>query len=307
MDVIAAVDALPEAGVTISALQTLDALVPGEWTPTRSFDALVRELEPRAGDRLVAEVRQRAAALQAASPRYGQAVQVYTLVDSVDTMAAGAVAASKIGSLFGSLGFLEKYTPKPDTTQAIDAALKLIAELTSFGLVNGMPSTTPDGLAKFVVALSDYARYDLMRIAAWVVFDGLLPLGPDFVAKIAGTVKAAAASDLAGNAAFDQLASRMPGATAADKQAFVVSAVDATADWVNRFVAQNGLTQELVLDRIQGVLPVADGGLDYVAAALDATTNYFSHTGTLTVGRALARQSIDAIKDDVWDAYLARA
>jgi hypothetical protein len=308
VSVITALEALPQSGVTPTVLQTLDKVVPGAWSNVTRFDDLVAEILKEsslpATPGLIAEVRKRALALEAANPRFGQAVAVYTLVDTVDTVAAGAVAAAKVGSLFSSLGFLQDLTPKPDTTQAIDAGAKLIAEMIAFGLTNGVPSMSVDGIARFTGALADYARYDLIRVAAWVTFDGLVPLGPDFVSKIVGTWKGLAQDQLMGNAAFAKLASQVPGNSATEKQAFVVQALDQTGAWVSRFVKEKGLTQESTLKQVQAALGVADGGLDYVAAAIDASTTYFSHTGTQTVARALARRALHELRDEVWSQWV---
>ena len=123
-----------------------------------------------------------------------------------------------------------------------------------------------DGLARFTGALADYARYDLVRIGAWVVFDGLVPLGPDFVQKIVGTWKDLASNDVAGNAAFKALAGKLPGDSMDDKRGFAIQALDKTGEWVTRFVEDKQLTQQGALQSLQGALKVADGGLDYVAA-----------------------------------------
>ena len=40
MSIIEAVEALPQSSVTVTALQALDHVVPGEWDNTTSFDAL---------------------------------------------------------------------------------------------------------------------------------------------------------------------------------------------------------------------------------------------------------------------------
>ncbi|MFT4621927.1 MAG: hypothetical protein ACI8PZ_000579 [Myxococcota bacterium] len=300
MSVIAAVDALPASGLTVSALGTLDRVVPGEWSNITSFDDLVRDVVPDAPPALIAAVRVRAAALEAADPRYGRALQAFTLVDQIDVAAAGAVAASKVTSMFSSLSFLQQFTPKPDTTQALDAGLKLVAELLAFGLLNGMPTEGNAGLARFAGAIEDYARFDLMRLAAWVTFDGLVPLGPDFISKLTTTFTELAGTALSSNAVFDQLGDRIPGDTIEAKKAFIVQTIGTTGDWVNRFVSEKGLSQDGALQSLQGVLSVADGGLDYVAAALDASTNYTAHTGTQTVGRTLAKHAVDALKEETW-------
>ncbi|MCB9673398.1 MAG: hypothetical protein H6734_28300 [Alphaproteobacteria bacterium] len=308
MSVVTSLEALPTSGLTVTVLQQLDRFVPGAWTNVTRFDDVVRDvLGEDASPGMIAAVRQKALALEAANAsRWQHAVTVYSLVDTVDTVAAGAAVASKVGSMFGSLSFLEKFTPKPETTQAVDAGLKLVAELVAFGLVNGVPSMSVDGVARFTGALADYARYDLIRIAAWVVFDGVVPLGPDFVGKLVGTWKGLANDQLVSNAAFKQLSDKLPGNSADEKKAFVVHAIDQTGDWVGRFIQEKGITQQGVLKNLEGAMGVAAGGMDYVAAAVDASTAYFSHTGTQTVARALARQGLEQLKQDAWKEYLAR-
>ncbi len=306
MSVIAALEALPTDGLTVTALKTLDAVVPGEWSNVTRFDQMVAEICGDAPPKLTAQVVLYAKRLEKTEgARLAQAVQIYQLVDTVDKLAAGAAVASKVTGMFGSLSFLQKFTPKPETTQALDAGLKLIAELLAFGRIHGMPTTSPDDIARFTGALTDYARYDLMRIAAWVVFDGVLPLGPGFVSTIIGTWKGLASDALTSNGVFQQLASQLPGESTADKQAFIVETLDTTGDWVSRFVAEKGITQENTLDRLRGVLSITAGGMDYVAAAIDASTDYFSHTGTQTVARALARMAYDELKAEVWRSYVA--
>jgi len=306
MSVIDTVEALPTTGLTVSALEALDYIVPGEWSNVTSFDAIIAEVcGEGASPKLIAQVRHTAKVLEMQDPaRFQQAVQIYNLVDDVDKAAAAVAAAGKVTDLFGGLDFLKKFTPKPETTQAVDAGLKLVAELLAFGRLNGMPSTDPDGLARFVGALADYGRYDLIRIAAWVVFDGVIPLGPNFVQAITGTWRGLATDALNSNGAFKNLAAQLPGDSIEDKQGFIVKTLDTTGEWVNRFVSEKGITQEGVMHRMQEVMGVAEGGMDYVAAAIDASTSYYAHTGTQTVARSLARQAHDQLRDKVWQDYL---
>lgn len=304
MNAIEQLEALPTSGLTVSVLQALDPVVPGAWSNATRFDDLIGELQPDAPAALVQQLRARAEQL-AQEDRYARALTLYALVDRVDQVAAGAAVVSKVGDLFGSLGFLERFTPKPETTQAVDAALKLVAEMIAFGLLHGVPSTDAAGVARFSVALSDYGRHELMRIAAWVALDGLLPLGGSFVSILTDTLRSVASSDLASNAVFQQLGDSLPGEGPRDKQAFVIEVIEGAGDWINDFVAERGLSQEQLLSQLQGTLSVTEGGLDYVAAAIDASTAYFSHTGTQTVARALARHALESLQADVWRAHVA--
>lgn len=303
--IIQRVEALPKTGLTVTALQTLDSVIPGEWTNVTSFTQLVEDVSGTTNPAVVNAIRARAMQIEAKNPdSYRQAAQIFALVDRVDQAAAGVAVAGKVTEMFGSLGFLKKFTPKPDTTQGVDAGLKLIAEMLAFGSMNGMPNTSHDGVLKFAGALSDYARYDLMRISAWVVFDGLVPLGPDFVAKILGTMRSAASDKLTSNPAFGPIAERLPGSSVEEKRNFMAKTLDTSGDWITRFVAEKDLTQEGALAKLEGVLKVAGGGMDYVAAALDASTNYYAHTGMQTVGRTLARHAYEDFRDEVWTQWL---
>lgn len=306
MSVIAALEALPTSGVTVAALQTLDRIVPGEWSNTTSFNAIIEEVSGESSPAVIAEIRQKAMVLelQPGAP-YAQALQLYGLADTVDQVAAGAAVASQVGALFGNLGFLEKFTPKPETTQSVDAAMKLITEILAFGRMNGVSATGPDGLARFVGALQDYARYDLIRIGGWVVFDGLLPLGPNFVQRISSTVSSVATSQLTSNPAFSTVSGKLPGDSPAAKQEFLVTAIDTTADWVGRFVEEHGLTQDKALSSLKQVMGAAGGASETLAAAIDATTTYTTHTGTQTVARTLARHATNGVKDEVWAKWVA--
>jgi hypothetical protein len=47
------------------------------------------------------------------------------------------------------------------------------------------------------------------------------------------------------------------------------------------------LTPESILRSMNQYIDIADNKLDYVAAFLDMTTNYYEHTGIQTVARRL--------------------
>src|SRR4029079_1021747 len=96
--------------------------------------------------------------------------------------------ANKTGNSFEWLSFLNDVTPKADTTQAVDAALKLVGELAAFCYSSGIPG---DSVSDFATALANPVKEDAIRLGAWVAFDGLIPLGPDFLARAIGFVESA--------------------------------------------------------------------------------------------------------------------
>ena len=75
--------------------------------------------------------------------------------------------------------------------------------------------------------------------------DGLLPLGPDFMAKIARAIRGAADSTLSNNAVFGAVAKHIPGDGVEGKKSFILRALEATSKWIGEFVAKRGLTREL--------------------------------------------------------------
>ena len=303
--------ALPEQSVTTQTLSALDALLPGPWENVRSIDVMIRRATGHEGPGMVAQLAEGVARQGAQEPeRFERALWIFETVDTLDKVVAGAAVAGKVTGLLdglgmlGGLGKLQALAPKPETTQAIDAALKLVAELLAFGTLQGMPKASVEGLAQFVIALDQYAKADLTRFGAWVVLDGLLPLGPSFMQRIIHTVQDASKAKLGGSSLFDALADRLPGDSSSQKQEFVTRALVATSDHVGRFVAAHGLTQEAVLAKLGHVAQLA-GGAEVVAAALDATTHYFAHTGAQTVARAMCVRAHEQLQAQVWRSYVA--
>lgn len=144
-----------------------------------------------------------------------------------------------------------------------------------------------------------------MRVAAWVVYDGVLPLGPDFIVDITRTWKGLATGAFASSGLFDALGERIPGDTTANKQGFIIETLETSTELVSGFVADKGLTQQGVMDQLQGLSGLGAGGMDVAAAAIDASTRITAHTGTQTVARALARAGRRELQDKVWSDCVA--
>ncbi len=298
-------NALPSSSVTVTVLEALDFVVPGEWNNVTSFEEMIRVTTSESNPQIIEQIRRRAQELNAQDQRYERALLVLTAVDTIDQIAAGATAVSKVTDLFGGLDFLKQFTPKPETTQSIDAGLKLVAELLAYSILNGMPEASFDGIARFAIGLQDYGREELMRIATWVVIDGLLPLGPNFMQTIVGTISSLTTDNLAGNGIFKQIAGGLPGNSIDEKRSFILKALEAVAEWVGKFVGEKGLSKELIEGKLSGAVSLASGGGDYLAAALDASTSYFAHTGTQTVSRVLIQKAYASVKDEVWAAHVS--
>lgn len=298
--------ALPAQSVTVQVLKALDSVVPGQWENVRDLDTMIMRATGQSSPGIVADIRAKMAQMEAQEPeRFNRALWLFETIDTVDKVAAGATVASKVTDLFGGLDFMKEFTPKPETTQALDAGLKLVAEVLAFGMMQGMPKMDLEGVAMFVVALGKYGKADAMRLASWVIIDGMLPLGPDFMQRIIATVQDASNSKLAGHSIFDAISSYLPGDSTEQKQAFVAKALNATSDFMDKFVKDKGLNRQMVIGKLSGVVDITESTLDYVAAGLDASTSYFTHTGTQSVARVMAEQAFASLKDEVWQRYLS--
>jgi hypothetical protein len=283
---------LPQSGVTPTALSALDYLVPGQWVNVTVFDEMIRLVTGETDEGLIQQVGEKAIALyNDPNEHYQRAVWAFQTVDSLDKAAGMAALANRVGDKISFLSFLDKITPEPDTVQALDLAVKVVAELSCFCLVNGLPG---DSVGDFASALGAYEREDAIRLAALVSFDGVIPLGPDFLAKAIDVVQNVSDGDLFNHGAFAKLRSLLPGGEG-DQRALVQSAVEQAARPLQAFVEQHGVTREGLLERLRHVIEFSDDKLDYLAAAIDMTTNYFEHTGIQSVARRLVSRAYGQI------------
>ena len=176
------VDELPTDNMTIKVLKTLDFVVPGEWENLVGFENTIRTVTGETDEDMIQEIGDRAVHLfNDKSQGYQTALWLYQTVDNSDSALGAAALANKIGEKVSFLGFLNRITPNPDKAQAIDLCLKLVTELVAFCQINGIPG---DSIGDFVGSLGEYSGESLMRMAALVCLEGLIPLGPEFIMKI---------------------------------------------------------------------------------------------------------------------------
>ncbi|HSH05335.1 MAG TPA: hypothetical protein VLL52_22660 [Anaerolineae bacterium] len=281
------VDGLPQTSVTTYLLQALDFAMPGEWQMGQNFDEMVRDVSGETDPVRVEAIKQRAVQLYTdPSNNYQKAMWIYKTVDNTDMALAAAALANKVGQRIGFLSFLTKVTPKADTVQTIDLAVKLGAEVAAFGLLHGVPGS----VEQFRSSLVQYSSASKMRMMALICVDGLIPLGPDFTQK-AGTMLAGLnPSQLGQNKTFQKLSGVIPGGSNAEQLGFLRTSLAATQGWMNSIVQSRGLTPQKVTSTLQGAIAFSDDKLDYLGAFLDAATNYYEYTGT----QSIARQVITA-------------
>lgn len=288
------VDNLPENNVTTMMLKSLDSIVPGQWENTVGFVNTIRKVTGETDEDLIQQIGERAVWLyNDKSEGYRRAMWLYQSVDRADIALGSAALANKVGNKIPLVGgLLSRVTPNPDKAQAIDLSIKLVVELVAFCQINGIPG---DSIGEFVGALGDYSGESLMRMATLVCVDGLIPLGPDFLLKVQSIISGISAKDLESNSTFQGVSESIPGGNARGKLDFIGESFDSVKGWMGDFVERKNLSPEKVMNNLQGFLEFSDSKLDYVAAFIDVSTNYYEHTGTQTLARRLIERSFDEI------------
>ena len=283
------VDELPTSNMTIFALKSLDFAVPGQWDNLVGFENTIRAVTGEEDEELIQQIGDRAVYLyNDRSQGYQRALWLYQTIDSTGSALGAAALGNKIGEKVPLLGFLNRLTPKADTAQTIDLSLKLVVELVAFCQINGIPG---DSIGDFVGALSDYSGESLVRMAALVCFDGLIPLGPDFIMKVQSTLSGLSPSRLEENPGFKQINDSIPGQGSEGKLNFIHQSFGSVQGWMSDFVTERGLTPEKVTSNLQSFIEFSDDKLDYLAALLDMSTNYYEHTGIQTLARRLIERA----------------
>jgi hypothetical protein len=287
------VDNLPTNSMTVYMLRSLDFIVPGEWQNLVGFENTIRVVTGVTDKDLIKDISKRAIALyEDPSECYQQALWLYRTVDRADSAIGAAALANKIGEKISFLGFLNQLTPKADTIQTIDLGLKLVVEAIAFCRLHGIPTN----IEAFRTALANYHNESVMRMAALIAVDGLIPLGPNFILKTQSILGQLNPSQLEGNPTFQQISSAIPGGSTTGKLGFIGESFASVQGWMNNFVVSHALTPEKVVTHLQQFMNVADSKLDYVAAFLDVSTNYYEHTGTQTVARNLILRAAEQTK-----------
>ncbi|MBF2047426.1 MAG: hypothetical protein EDM05_020480 [Leptolyngbya sp. IPPAS B-1204] len=286
------VDELPKGGLTVTALRSLDFVIPGQWNNLVGFDNTIRTVTGETDEALIQQIGERAVTLyNDKSQGYQRALWLYESVDS----AAGLLGAAAIANRIGQdtfLGFLKHLTPKPERAQSIDLCIKLVTELVAFCQINGIPG---DSIGDFLAALKDYSGESLMRMAALVSFDGLIPLGAGFTEKALSVLKSTSPSELSHNQTFKGVNELIPGDDNASKLSFITQSFESTKGWMEDFVSSRNLTQGDLVNNLSKFVEISSDKLDYLGAFLDVTVKYYRHTGIQTLARRLIERAVAEI------------
>ncbi|MCU0518301.1 MAG: hypothetical protein MUC60_15835 [Oscillatoria sp. Prado101] len=287
------VDQLPTDNMTVKSLRALDFVLPGEWQNTVGFVNTIRTVTGEEDEDLIQQIGDRAVILfNDKSQGYQRALWLYQTIDSAGSALGTAALANKVSQNISFLSFLGNITPKPEKAQTIDFSLKVITELLAFCQINGIPG---DSIGDFVGSLAQYSGESLVRMAALVCFDGLVPLGANFLHNALQYIGGMTPSELEQNPAFKQIGDQIPGGSTAGKLGFIGESVSSVSGWMSNFVAGHNLTPQNVASNLSRFVDIADDKLDYLGAFLDMTTNYYEHTGVQTLARRLIERAVAEI------------
>lgn len=287
------VDELPTNNITTMVLHSLDFVIPGQWENLVGFENTIRKVTGENDQELIQRIGDRAVWLfNDKSQGYQNALWLYQTIDKADYALGMAALANKVSGKIPLLGLINRLTPESNQAQALDLALKLVVELVAFCQINGIPG---DSIRDFVASLADYSGESLMRMTALVCLDGLIPLGPDFILQVQSIVSNLSPKELEKNSSFSQVKKFIPGGNSASKLNFIGESFDSVKGWMGSFVANKNLTPEKVFNSIQSFVEFSNDKLDYVAAFLDMSTNYYEHTGTQTLARRLIERAVSEI------------
>ncbi|MEO0434231.1 MAG: hypothetical protein AAF151_21315 [Cyanobacteria bacterium J06656_5] len=287
------VNNLPQKNLTVFVLRSLDKVLPGEWENIVGFENTIRQVTGESDAALIEQIGARAIQLyNDKSEGYQRAMWLYQTIDSTGRALGQAALASKVTENVPFLSIVNRLTPKPDKAQTIDLCMKLVTEIVAFCKINGIPG---DSVGDFVKALGDYGGESLIRMAGLVCFDGLVPLGPNFIKQTETVLGNLTPKDLNSNPAFKAIKDAVPGGKPDDQLTFIGASFESVKGWMGDFVDSKGITPQSVVSNIRTFVDVADDKMDYFGAFLDISTNYYEHTGVQTLTRRLIERAVAEI------------
>jgi len=289
-NIVALVDKLPTNSLTVRTLQGIDFAAPGVWHNYTGFANTIKVLTGEDDEAMVQKIGNRAVVLFNDSKQgYQRAQWLYEAVDTLQGWLGAAALANKIGERYNCMSFLEKLTPKHEKAHVISLGVKLVTEVGCFCSMNGIPG---DSIKDFVKSLTNYREEAMIRMAALICIDGVLPLGPDCISKVLSWLQSSSPSDLESNERYQNVKEAIPGSGVAGQLGFIRESAGAVGDWMKSFVTERQVTVDKIAGGLQKYVDFAGNKLDYLAAFLEMTTNYYEHTGTQSVARSAIMRAV---------------
>jgi hypothetical protein len=287
------VDSLPENNLTVKSLKALDFVAPGQWRNLVGFEHTIRVLTGETDQDMIQKIGERANALYNDKKQGNQrAVWLYQSVESMSNVIGFTALMNKVGEKIHLLRFLHRITPKADKVQGIDFSVKLVTELLAYTAINGIPG---DSIGDFVKGLTNYKNEALIRMIALMTFDGLIPLGPNYIDKAISFLQKDGPSALEASDSYQRIKSAIPGGSTVEQLGLIQKSLGSVADWMNSFTKQHDLSAAKVLSNLKNFIEISDDRLDFVAALIDATTDYYEHTGIQSVARSLIERAVNEV------------
>lgn len=283
---------LSTGGLTVMTLKALDFVIPGSYVNSTSLEEMIEYVAGDLRDGRTAGIANHVEQLYSADAGAQRAVTLYKITDTADKAVAAAALANKVGDRFKILSFLTKFTPKADTVQTVDLCLKLTVEALAHLSLRGMSLDGIGEWARMITGSEGYSNESALRLAAIIGIDGLIPLGPDFLGKVAHSLDG---GDLGfqKNTLFKRISGFIPGGGAGEKIEMIKKVVRTASAPIEGFVSRTGLSRDKVVSTMKRFTDLSDDKLDYAAAFLDASTSYMTQTGVQSVARHLTAQSLE--------------
>ncbi|WP_019509025.1 hypothetical protein [Pleurocapsa sp. PCC 7319] len=286
-DIIELLERLPTDNITVKMLYALKRIVPVDWENLTGAEQSIMTITGETNPSRVAAIGDRCREIyNDNSNGYQDAVWLYQTIDKIDVAIGTAALANKVGEKIGILSFLNNLIPKADQLQAVDLCLKLVVELIAYSKMKRLSLLSPQ---EFVTELrAHYTGAAMMRMAALICLDGLLPLGLDFVQKVTSFLNREGRQAIEASPAFETVAGMIP---SSDKFGLIKNTFDTVSDWMSNFVSSTGVTPQSISSQIGNIVELADDSFDLVAAFVDQSTNFFAHTGIQSVARQVILQA----------------
>jgi len=287
------IDQLPTDNLTTATLQSLDFAARNEWRNTVGFANTIKVITGQDDEAFIQQVGERINALynDPAQP-YQIAVWLYQIVDHTDRALSTSSFASRFDEKVPLSNFFNELALKSEEAQSLDLCLKIVTELIALGYLHRVSGNS---IAYFAESLGTYSDESLMRMAALVCIDGLLPLGANFISKVNARMSQITPHELRENLTFQKIREMIPGQSEEQKLKFIRQAFASITSWMEQLITTHNLSPEVVGNRLHRIADFADDKLDCLGAFLDAVLNYYEHTGIQTVMRRLVTQATAAV------------